>query len=237
MNSKYFKSGLITTTSISFICIVLLNVCTFAIPFTKVDSAVFFVAYGCAEFLILLEMVLFITLLFAEDKANQRILGLPVVYSGLVTTIIQIFLTAAIYVANAFIALPLWVVIVIECILIGIGIIQIAKGLFFKARTEEYHEREANTKFMDEFRARLKALEKLNNNENVSKDLSNLVDIALGSDQITNDKTLDSEGELLSLLQELDVAIKDGLEDKTFDTIKLMKNVLLERNTLCKAGK
>ena len=90
---------------------------------------------------------------------------------------------------------------------------------------------------MDEFRARLKALNKINKIEGVERILSDLLDIALGSDPVTNDKTLDSESELLSLLQELDESIKDGSEEEARTVIEKTKNALLERNVLCKAGK
>ena len=90
---------------------------------------------------------------------------------------------------------------------------------------------------MDEFRARLKALSKINKIESVQKTLEDLLDIALGSDPVTNEKTVDSESELLSLLQELDESIKDGSEAGARAAIGKTKNALLERNVLCKAGK
>ena len=237
MSKNTSKSGIIAAIVIIVVFLALLNICTFTIPFNKVDMGVHFTAYGCAEFVILAEVIFAISQLFLEEDRNQKILGLPIIYSGYVTTVIQIMATAIFYLVNAFIALPVWIVILTEAVIIGFGAIQIAQGLFFKARNEQYHQDIANTKFMDEFRARLKALQKINRNENTEKALSDLVDIALGSDPVTNDKTIDSEGELLSLLQELDEAIKDGSETDTREAIIKTKNALLERNVLCKAGK
>lgn len=237
MNKRTSKSGAVMVIVIVFVLIALLNVFTFAIPFNKVDIAVHFTVYGCAEFVLIAEMILIISQIFMEEKPNQKVIGLPIIYFGYVTVVIQLLATAIFYLTNAFVALPLWVVIVIECLIIGFGTIQITNGFFFKARNEEYHENVANTKFMNEFRARLKGLQKINKNENIEKVLSDLVDIALGSDPITNDKTVDSESELLSLLQELDEAIKDGSEEDTRLAIEKTKNALLERNVLCKAGK
>lgn len=237
MNKRTSKSGAVMVIVIAFVLIALLNVFTFAIPFNKVDTAVHFTVYGCAEFVLIVEMILIISQIFMEEKPNQKVIGLPIIYFGYFTVVIQLLATAIFYLTNAFIALPLWVVIVIECLIIGFGTIQITKWFFFKARNEEYHENVANTKFMYEFRARLKALQKINKNENIKKVLSDLVDIALGSDPITNGKTVDSESELLSLLQELDEAIKDGSEKDTRLAIEKTKNALLERNVLCKAGK
>ena len=237
MSKKTSKSGLVSAIVITVVLLALLNVCTFAIPFNKVDLGVHLVAYGCAEFVILAEMILVISQLFIEEDSNQKILGLPIIFSGYITTVIQLIVTAVFYLVNAFVRLPVWVVILVEVLIIGFGVIQIVKGFFFKTRNEQYHQDIANTKFMNEFRARLKALQKINKNENIEKALSDLVDTALGSDPVTNDKTIDSESELLSLLQELDESIKDGSETDAREAITKTKNALLERNVLCNAGK
>lgn len=237
MKNKNNKNGIITTIVITVVVLILLNVCTFVIPFNKINMVAHFTVYGCAEFVILAEMALILTQMFGCDDSNQRLISLPIAFFGYATTAIQILVTAIFYLANAFVEVPTWVVIIVECIIIGFGIIQIAKGFFFKSRNAEYHENIANTKFMDEFRARLRALRRINKNENIEKVLDDLLDISLGSDPITNDKTIDSESELLSLLQELDDAIKNGSEDEARDIIERTRNALLERNVLCKAGK
>ena len=237
MNKNTSKSGVASVIVISVVLLALLNVCTFAIPFNKVDLRSHFTAYGCAEFVILAEMILVISQMFLEDNPNQKVLGLPIIFFGYVTLGIQLLVTAIFYLLNAFFALPVWIIVVVECFVIGFGAIQVVKGFFFKARNAEYHENIANTKFMDEFRARLRALSRINKNKNIEKVLDDLLDISLGSDPITNDKTVDSESELLSLLQELDDSIKNGSEDEARDIIEKTRNALLERNVLCKAGK
>lgn len=224
MNNKNNRNGIITTIVITLVILMLLNVCTFVIPFNKVDMVVHLVVYGCTEFVILAEMILILTRLFNGDNSNQKIISLPIVYFGCITVTIQVLATIVFYLTNAFVKLPIWIVVIVECLIIGFGIIQIAKGFFFKSRNAEYHENIANTKFMDEFRARLKALCKINNNVNIEKALEDLLDIALGSDPVTNDKTIDSESELLSLLQELDEAIKGGSEVDSREAIEKTKN-------------
>lgn len=231
------KSGIVSTLVITFVILALLNICTFVIPFNKIDLTVHFIAYGCAEFVILMEMIIVLSQFFTDENPNQKVLSIPIVYFGYIAVIIQILATFVFYLVNAFISLPIWIVIIIECLIIGIGIIQIAKAFFFKSRNKEYHEQNANTKFMDEFRARLKALNSINKNQNIERLLNDLLDIALGSDPVTNDKTIDSENELLSLLLQLDEAIKSGSETECRDIIEKTKIALLERNVLCKAGK
>lgn len=234
---KISKSGIITTIVIYIFTILLLNVFTFLVPFEKKDSTILGIAYGCAMFVIIGEFLITLLSFFIETNDNQKILGLPIVYSGFIALIIQLIATSVFYLCNAFIVLPIWVVIVVEMLIFAYFGIQIAIGFFFKKRNEEYHEDNANTKFMDEFRARLKGLLAINRIESISEEMEDLVDIARGSDPVTNDKTLDSESELLSLLQDLDESIKNGSESDSREIIIRIKNILTERNVLCKSGK
>ena len=237
MKKRISKSGVITAIVALVVLLAIFNVCTFAIPFNRINLTVHYTIYGCTEFVIIAQMLLIIFQLFLEEKPNQKIIGLPILYFGYLTLVIQLVCTFIFYLTNAYVTLPLWIVILVECLVIGFGIIQVALGFFFKRRNEDYHESFANTKFMDEFKCRLKALCQINKNENIVKALHDLLDTALGSDPVTNEKTLDSESELLSLLQELDETIKDGSEEDARLVIEKTKNTLLERNVLCKAGK
>ena len=237
MSKKNNRSGIVTTVVITAVILVLLNVCTFAIPFNKIDLAAHLTAYGCAEFVFLAEMVIILTQLFTGENSNQKILSLPIVFFGYVTVAIQALATFVFYLTNAFVQVPIWIVIIVECVILGLGIIQITKGFFFKVRNEEYHESKASTAFMDEFRAELKVLNRINKNENISRPLEDLLDVALGSDPVTNDKTTEKEKKLHELLSELNEVMKSGSEEKCREAIEKTKNALIERNALCKMGK
>ena len=234
---KATKSGLIADIVITAVLLILLNIVTFVIPFNKESMATHLTAYLMAEVVILVQGLLLGIEIFAQKDKNLRVLGLPIIYAGFVTLIVQLIATAAFYTVNAFVSLPFWVIIIVEVFIIAYLTIQIAIGFFFKNRTVEFKEETANTKFMDEFRARLKAIVAINKNSNIEKELTDLVDIALGSDPISNEKTFDSESELLSFLQELDEAIKNGDEEDSRTIITKITTTLAERNALCKAGK
>ena len=234
---KQSKSGLIASVVITIVLVILLNIVTFVIPFEKLSTAVLVLSYIMAEIVIIAEGILVASQLFNEPDRNQKVLGLPIVFAGYLTLGIQLIATTVFYICNSFVILPVWVVIVVEAFIIAYFVIQMAMGLFFKKRVIEYQEQAANTKFMDEFRARLKAIVAINKNENIERLLNDLLDTALGSDPVTNEKTVDSESELLSCLQELDEVIKDGSEEDARFVIEKTRTALLERNVLCKAGK
>lgn len=231
------KTGVIATLIIYGLAIALLTIITFVVPFEKKSAIVLGIAYGCSMLVFIGECVATLLSFFGEENANQKVLGLPIVYSCYVAGIVQLVVTIIFYLCNAFVILPIWIPVVVETLIIVYFGTQIAIGYFFKKRNEDYHEVIANTKFMDEFRARLKGLFAINRIDGISKELENLVDIARGSDPVTNDKTLDSESELLSLLQDLDESIKSGSEVDSREIINRMKNTLTERNVLCKSGK
>lgn len=237
MKNKTNKSGVIIITITVIFLLVLLNLFTFLIPFTKISTSVLLLTYICTEVVILAVGIITIFSLFTDEKANQKIISLPIIQNGIITSITQILATIVFFVLNALITVQLWVVIIVECLILFFGTFQIMRGYFFKTRNADYHENKANTTFINEFRARLKALVAINQIASLAKALEDLYDTARGSDPISTDKTLDSENESLALLQELDDAIKQGSTDRTGEIIKQSKNILLERNALCQNSK
>ena len=110
---------------------------------------------------------------------------------------------------------------------------ELGKSIFFTKEEAEKYQLQQLDKYSNEQRERI-VKQKI---EERNKELEDLNDVVRGSDPVTNEKTMGSESELLSLVQELDEAIKNGSEDSCRDIIKKIKNTLIERNTLCKAGK
>ena len=237
MKNNINKYGAILSIIITAVLIIILNVCVFAIPFTQINEKVFYFTYACTMITIISLFVISITQVFLEKNSNQKILGLPIVYSSYIINIIQIVFLIITCVVNSYINMPLWIDIVVECIIIGLLIIQISKGLFFKSRNAEYHENIANTAFMDKFRSDLKIICSINKMPNIQDELNDLLDIALGSDPVTNDKTIELESELMLLIKELDSNIKENSFDNTNKTLINIREILIERNNICKTGK
>ena len=235
--NKRTRSGVLATTIVAGVLLVFLNVFAFAIPFAKQSMPAHYVNYGLASFVIIAQGVIFAVTMFGERDLEQRVIGLPIIYSGFVALIMQFVVTTIFFVVNAFVALPIWVIVVIEMLVIAYMALCVAKGFFFKSHVESIKDIKKSTAFMDEFRARLSALNSINHIKGVSKELEDLYDTARGSDPVTNDKTVDSESELLSLLQGLDKSIKEGNEEESRNAIRQIKDTLIERNALSKIGK
>ena len=237
MKNKANNSGVVATAVIAILLIAILSVLTFAVPFTKVDQNVLLIVYLCSVALFALEGGLTIGLLFGKGNGNQKVLGLPIVYSGLIGTIIQLAVTIAFYVANAFVSVPLWIPIVVEAVLYCFVAIQLALGFFFRARNEEYHENKANTGWMDSLRAEIKILASSRKEGELGKAYEDLYDLARGSDPVGNDKSFEVEKKIDGLLTELKTAREEGASEKEIGLVGDMTATLKERNALCKLGK
>lgn len=233
------RIGFCLTIAFVIILLVALNIVTFVLPFNRGDTfPITLTIYLTAGILIIAEGILIASYLFNEDNKERRVLGLPTVLVGYIALILQIIAAAAFFACNALIILPVWIVILVEVFIYALFFLTLIKGSFFKSWAHESRrEVAASTRFMDTFRARLKALVGINKNPDVEKPLNNLLEMALTSDAVSNDKTVDSEGELLSCLQELDTAIREGSTEKTIAVINKTKDILFERNALCKVGK
>ncbi len=234
---KISKTGIISTIVIALVVLALLNVCTFVIPFSKVSSTVLFTVYGCTTFIVVIEALLILFQLFGNEEGNQKIISLPIIFYGCVSAIVQLVATVIFYALNAFIQIPFWSVILVECIIFAFGTIQIIKGFFFKEKNAEYHKNKANTEFMDSFRAKLKTLSAINKDDSVKKELNDLLDLALGSDPVSSTNTSMLENELSTLIDKLNESIKNGSSDKNTSLIEETREKLIERNSLCKLSK
>ena len=236
MESKASKAALILYGVIFLVLIIVLNVVSFAIPFPHQSEDVFITEYVLAEIVIVLEGVL---LLFqtGAQSAKNKVMGLPMVWAGFLGMIAQAILTAVFYAVNAFVAVPLWAVWVLEVVLLGYFIVQVTMGYFFKARSEEYRQHLENTEFMDGLRARLKVLASANKVASASRGLEDLYDTARGSDSVTSDASKPAEDEIAGELAQLEKSVSEGNEAEIHRGIEEMRNLLAKRNALAKAGK
>ncbi len=235
---KKNKPGIITTIIITVALLAILSIISWAIPIPKQDVAAFVVTYVCAMVLIAAEGVLIILGLFKETDGNKKVLGLPILYFGLVAVIVQLVLLTIVYIVNAFVAMPIWIVVVLECVLILMAIIHVTFGFFFKARTEQFRNNKPSTVFVDMLRANIQIAVTNNGNPDLEKPLQNLLEIAKGTDPVSNEMTNEVEQKLTAKVDELKEKIDANAN--TYELEELIngtKKLIEERAILCKTGK
>lgn len=234
---KKLSSGKLATLLVILVAIVLLTVFTFAIPFDKHSWAILITAYVCAILAILYVGFASFNFAFGQGKLRQAVMAYPLIRHAIITCALQMLVTILFYVLNALLDVPFWILAIVETLIVAYGVVTFALGYFYKGRSDEFHERnQAQSRFMDEFQARLTALDAICRIESVKSELRFLLDTARGSDPYSNEKTLECEADLRVDIRDLSAAIKGGDEAEARRLIAKTKDDLLERNAMCKLG-
>lgn len=232
------KSGLIATIIITLSLLAILSVITWAIPMPNKGSGAFIAAYICAMVVILAEGILTAIVLFVEDNLSRKILGLPILYFGLVTVIVQLVITVIFFIANAFVAVPAWIIILLECLVFIIAIIHITIGFFFKQRTAEFKNGKQATAFIDLLRVRVQVIVSNNSNKELERPLQDLYETVKGTDPVANELTRDADQKLDALVSELkDKVDANASAEEVRKLIGSVNKLIKERAAYCKAGK
>ena len=162
---KNNKTGIIATIIITVALLAALSVITWAIPMPNKGTPAFITAYVCAMVLILAEGILTIVVLFRGEELNKKILGLPILYFGMVAVIMQLVLSTIFFIVNAFVRIPDWIIIVLEVLLILVVIIQVTIGFFFQQRVKEFKNGKEQTSFVNMLRAKIQIVVTNNSNK------------------------------------------------------------------------
>ena len=93
------------------------------------------------------------------------------------------------------------------------------------------------TKQMKYFRADAATLSYNVENPAVKKELEKLAEMFKYSDPVSNEKTESYENELYAKLEELRASLNVDTEEEIINSIKEIKNLLAERNRICKLSK
>lgn len=235
---KTGKSGTIATAVITLALLGVLSIITWVIPMPNKGSLAFLAAYICAMVLIFTEGLLVMFGMFKEKDLNEKILGLPALYFGLVAVVTQLVFTIVFYALNAFVNLPGWIVIVAESLLYLFTIINLTLAFFFKARTKEFRNNKAQTAFIDLLRAKLQIAVSKNTNKELEKELQDLFETARGTDPVTGDATRDAEQKLLEKADELNEKLdSEASAEEIVELSKSIKKLIQERAILCKLAK
>ena len=236
MSSKS-KTGLIGTLVISLVLIVLLNIVTWVIPFNKINNDVFLATYICTTVMIVFSGV-FVAIEFFTDKALKHVvLGIPLLTTTIVAVVLQLLACVGFYLANSFVPVESWILIVVEVVIFAYFVATMALGFFFKNRIIASEENNHKTATMEKIRDDLLLVTKLNQNSNISADLEELFELVRYSDKVSSAHTQDIEAKIVVSVAKLKEEISTLKEEEIKSEITNIINLVNERNIICKANK
>lgn len=235
---KRNNTGVVSSIIITVALLAILSIITWVIPMPRNTSPIFITVYICAMVFIAAEGFLTVAVFFADNYSTKKILGLPIVYFGMMGVIAQLVATAIFYLVNAFVVVPVWIVVVVECLIYLITIVHLVFAFFFKKRTEEFKTNKTQTKYMDFLRAKLETVLIANENKDLRKPLEELLMSAKATDPVSNDLTKDIEIKIDDAVDAMIQLTEEGAANESIiNAISKIETLIKQRSVYCKLGK
>ena len=214
------------------------TICYFAIPYNYNNETVHALNYVFAIIPFLFQVYVFYDAFYKSTSLKQKVYGLPIMIFGYSYLVLGVVLSIIINVFNATGTVKTWVVIVIPLIIFATCLI----GLFIRISARDYaynldNNNQSKTSFMDNLKINIKTLNNEFDYEPLKKQMNELCELIVYSDPIQTDKTQEIDDEIDKEFVKLK---ESSIEDEYIQTeksIKIISNLVNERNLINKANK
>lgn len=223
---------------ISIIVLVIYNVLIFGIPFFDKQYASFWFLW-IFGLLANLSQPLIALFAFRNSKnLKSKIYGLPIITLGYSYFIFQMIFTFVGVIINSFFELPLWIVLCIEIIIIGLFLIGlIIKDTYKEEVLEIENNNVDNTKFIRELRNEAYLLYQSYSNSKFGSIIEKLYEEIRFSDPVSSTKLNVVEQEIEDKFNDLKLTLNKNDEEKIRILIDELFILLSKRNNLAKMSK
>ena len=124
------------------------SLCYFIIPFNYVNLSVYITSYIFMMVAILAQLYTFYVAFYKEKNLKIKVYGIPLVRVSLIYLVVTFIITILVTIFNNFFNVPLWLVLIVNVIIVGLEVISIIKVEFYK---DALKENEAEAKAKQEF--------------------------------------------------------------------------------------
>lgn len=180
-------------------------------------------------------------LAFKNEGMRSKLYGMPIYNVGLLFTIIQAAVSVVVFVLDALIiGFPWWIALIASVVILGLGAIGVILTDTARNKIEEIEEEtKVNTQAMSYFRADTAALIDFCTFPELKKPLEALQEDFQYSDPVSSPATQDLENTILTELNKLSMMLQSGTGtvESLSEKITLVKNLLAQRNRVCKINK
>ena len=216
-----------------FVIAVIYFVLFLAVPFEKNVTTWVAFAFGCIA-IIVGAMVSYISFDGGQDL-KSKVYGFPMFRLGYYYTTVQIILTIALFIAEFFADIPVWISIVFGIVLLGALVIGVTAIDNTRDIIQNQEMRDVQkTQIIENLRVDIDSLVRKCADENVKKEMEKLAEEFKYSDPISSEVTKEIEDSIKTKVEELKIDIdrQDGIQ-----VIKEIHDLLIERNKICKNQK
>ena len=227
------SKALLRSIAILIIVVAIYNIVAFVIPFNK--TTVFWIAYCFGFFAILIQVYVMNIAFNAGTTAKSKFYGYPIARIGIIYAIIQLVLTFISMALGVYI--PVWVATILFAVLLGLA----ALGFIATDATRDEIVRQdkkiiQDVAFMRNLQSKMNIIASKCNDSKCQKEIYSLAEEFKYSDPVSKPALADIERELSYSVTELERAIVDN-DPNVIEMCKNTRNVLEERNRLCKLNK
>jgi ABC-type transport system involved in multi-copper enzyme maturation permease subunit len=173
-----------------------------------------------------------------EDEMTSKFYGFPIFKIAYMYPLVQFAVGLLICIIAAFVAVPYWIALVLSLIILGasvIGVIATDNARDIVEQTEAESERV--TKATKMFNLNIASVLDLCTEPSVKIELEKLAESFRFSDPVSSDATEDIESTIMEKLENLKISISSSDSDENIAKITELKNLLAERNRICKMNK
>lgn len=180
-------------------------------------------------------------LAFKNEGMRSKLYGMPIYNVGLLFAIIQAVAGVIFFILDAVIvAFPWWIALLVSLVIIGVAAIGVIITDTARNKVEEIEkEVQVETRTMSYFRADTASLVDFCTIPELKKPLEALQEDFQYSDPVSSPATQDLENTILTELNKLSLMLQSGTGtvESLSEKITLVKNLLAQRNRVCKINK
>ena len=206
------------------------------IPFPKNAASWISFVFTLISFVLGLGVTLYV--FGKDDEMTSKFYGFPIFKIAYMYPLIQFVVSVIICLIAAFVAVPYWVALILSLVILGISAIGVIATDNARDIIEENEaEIERVTKATKMFNLNIASVLDLCSDVTVKKELEKLAECFRFSDPVSSDATENIESAIMEKLENLKLSISFSSDDENIAKITELKNLLDERNRICKMSK
>ena len=206
------------------------------IPFPKNAASWISFVFTLISFVLSLGVSLYV--FGKEDEMTSKFYGFPILKIAYMYPLVQFIVGVVICLIAAFVAAPYWVALILSLVILSVSAIGVIATDNARDIIEENEaEIERVTKATKLFNLNVSSVLDLSTEASVKKELEKLAESFRFSDPVSSDATEEIENTIMEKLENLKISISSSDSDENVAKITELKNLLAERNRICKASK
>lgn len=206
------------------------------IPFPKNAASWISFVFTLISFVLSLGVSLYV---FGKDgEMTSNFYGFPIFKIAYMYPLVQFAVGVIICLIAAFVAVPYWIALILSLVILGASAIGVIATDNARDIIEENEaEVERVTKATKMFNLNISSVLDLCTEPSVKKELEKLAEKFRFSDPVSSDATEEIESTIMEKLENLKINITASSSDENIAKINELKNLLAERNRICKVSK